>query len=218
MSAQPKPESYFNRKLTVEEYLAFDAASDEKYDLVDGYLKSVQGMAGGTMEQSALNANVIRHLGNALDAKPCRVFDSNLKVRIGHKQKYRYPDALVVCGTPEFDESDTKRTTVLNPVLIVEVLSASSFQRDLNTKFSEYREIASFREYVVIEQVAAEILVYYKQDDGTWLFTPASGLDASVRLRSIDVDLKLKDVYAGVTFPPVVQEVVAAPAVLGETT
>jgi Uma2 family endonuclease len=200
MSAQPRSESYVNRKLTVEEYLAFDATSVEKYDFVDGYLEPALGMAGGTMEQSALNANIIANMHFALRGKPCRVFDSNLKVRIGRKQKYRYPDALVVCGRPEFDEADTQKTTVLNPTLIVEVLSESSRLRDMNTKFSEYREISAFREYVVVEQTSPDIVAYYKQDDGTWLFTPASGMDASVRLRSIDIELHLKDVYAGIEF------------------
>ena len=193
------------RRLTVEEYLAFDQQSEEKYDLVDGFLEPVfpvvEGMAGGTVEQAGLNANVIRQVGNAIDGKPCRVFDSNLKVRIGHKKKYRYPDATVICGDPEFDPDDQRRTTALNPILIIEVVSDSSVYRDRFTKFIEYREIESFREYVLVSQKVPLVEAYFKQDNGTWLFTPIHGLEGIVALRSIGVDLKMGDIFAGIEFP-----------------
>jgi Uma2 family endonuclease len=202
--SQPDPID-LKRRFTVEEYLDFDARSEEKYDLVDGYLEPVLGMAGGTIEQAAINANVIAETHAALKGKPCRVYDSNLKVRIGHKRKYRYPDALVICGQPEFDlddaRPDRRATTVLNPTLVVEVVSDSSEHRDRVDKFAEYREIPSFREYVLISQGEPLVEVFYRQDDGTWLFTPTHGLDGTVTLRSINAKLAMRDLFSGVDFP-----------------
>jgi Uma2 family endonuclease len=200
--SEAEPLDLLKRRFTVAEYLAFDEQSEEKYDLVDGYLEPVLGMAGGTIEQAGMNANIIAEIHAALKGKPCRVYDSNLKVRIGHKKKYRYPDALVICGQPQFDPDDRRRSTVLNPVLVVEVVSDSSERRDRVTKFGEYREIESFREYVLVSQGEPLVEVYYKQDDGTWLFTPTHGLEAAATLRSLGAAVPMGGIYAGVAFPP----------------
>jgi len=192
-----------SRRATVEEYLRFEAQSPDKHEFCDGQIIDT---GGGTIEHSLVIANVIGELGNALQGKPCIVLDSNMQVRIAHKHTYRYPDASVVCGEPQLDTVATGRRTLLNPKLIVEVLSPSTEGIDRGKKFSDYREIPSVEEFVLISSDEPMIEVYYRQPDGVWRFTPARGLESTIALASIGITLKLAEVYAGVTLLPLVEQ------------
>jgi len=192
-----------SRRATEEEYLRFEAESPDKHEFADG---QIIDMAGGTLEHSQIISNTIGELRAALKGKPCMVLESNMQVRIARKHTYRYPDASVVCGEPQLDTAATGRRTLLNPKLIVEVLSPSTEGIDRGKKFSGYREITSFEEFVLISSDEPMIEVYYRQPDGIWRFTPARGMDASISLSSIGVTLKLAEVYAGVTFPPLEEQ------------
>jgi Uma2 family endonuclease len=187
------------QRMTIAEYLDFESAAEEKHEYVDGHLIN---MSGGSEPASLIATNVMRELGNALKGKPCRVYDSNLKVRPGKKLRYRYPDALVICGPTVFDEDDKRRHTVLNPKLIVEVLSPSTELTDRGEKFADYRSIDDFEEYVLVSQAEPMIETFYRQPDGTWLFDAKTGLDAVTRLRSLAIDLLHAEVFANVEFPP----------------
>jgi Uma2 family endonuclease len=121
-----------------------------------------------------------------------------MRVRIGEIGSYVYPDIVVVCGTPELE--DAELDTLLNPTVIVEVLSPSTEMVDRGTKFQRYRSIPSLREYVLVSQDAYHIEHYVRQDDDQWLFSDAVGEAASLELPSIDCTLALADVYAKVTF------------------
>ena len=205
MAAQDK-QIDLSRRYTVQEYFRITRDCEGKYEYDNGRLidmrAEAEAMAGGTFEHSLLIMNCGRHIGNALQGKPCVALDSNLRVRIGNKQKYRYPDVTVACGVPAFAPDDDDRITLLNPTLVLEVLSESSEKFDRGEKFAEYMQIESLREYVLIGQRRPRVEHYYRHDDGTWQFDFAEGTDAVAKLRSIDVELKLADVYAGVTFPP----------------
>src|SRR5690349_8973489 len=108
------------RRYTVEEYLRLEKDATEKHEYRDG---EIVAMARGTYEHSLIITNVIGALWNRLRGKPCRVLESNLRVRLARSVLYSYPDAMVLCGPPQFDPQDVSRTTVLNPRLVVEVLS-----------------------------------------------------------------------------------------------
>jgi Uma2 family endonuclease len=166
-------------------------------------------MMAGTSEPHVLIAtNLIIAIGNALRGKPCRVYGSDLLVRIAHKSKYRFPDVSVVCGPTEFDTVDKgRRLAVSNPVILVEVLSETSEKDDRAQNFEEYRQIPSLREYVLVSQHKPLVEIFRRHTDGSWgilaiMQDPAAALD----LQSINVQIPLTDLYAGVTFPPVPPE------------
>jgi Uma2 family endonuclease len=141
-------------------------------------------------------------LRNHLKGKPCRVYDSNIRVRISRSVLYTYPDATVICGERELDPNDPSGDTCTNPQLIVEVLSPSTEAYDRGEKFSRYRQIDSLQEYVLVSPSSRRIEVFLRQPDGAWLFTAFSRLDASAVLRSVEVKLPLQEVYSGIEFPP----------------
>ena len=187
------------RRFTVEEYFRIERDSTEKHEYRDGEIVS---MAGGTVAHSRIIANCIQTLGNRLRGGPCAPFESNLRVRIARRTLYSYPDVPVICGPPELDPDDTRGETVTNPRLVVEVLSPSTESYDRRTKFDRYRQLESFREYVLVSQDMPRVETFFRHDDGTWVFAVATGPDAVIRLSSLGIDLPLAEVYAGVEFPP----------------
>jgi Uma2 family endonuclease len=127
---------------------------------------------------------------------------SDFRVRLARRPRYVYFDVTVVCGTPAVDPEDTKGETFTNPRLVVEVLSPTTESYDRKTKFDRYREVSSFREYVLVSQDVSRVETFFVQDDGTWGFDVAIGTEGAIRLRSLNVDLSLAEVFAGVEFPP----------------
>src|SRR5947209_11432354 len=111
------------KRLTIDDYLRRERDSLDKHEFHDGEMLA---MPGGTYEHSLIIANVTREMGNALKGTPCRVVQSNLRVRIAHKPLYVYPDVSVICGQPQFDPQDNARQTVTNPRVIIEVLSPTT--------------------------------------------------------------------------------------------
>ncbi len=193
------------RRLTVEEYLELESRSPEvKYEYRDGVIVNMRealAMAGGTVTHCLINANVIAAFNNRLKGGPCRVYSNDLRVRIPRKTLYTYPDAVVVCGNTESELHKTASATITNPTLIVEVLSPSTELYDRGEKFSLYREIPSLREYVLVSQSSPRVETYFRRDDGGWSFGPFEGINAVAKLLSLEIDLPLTEVYAGVEFP-----------------
>ena len=191
----PQPKQQF----TPEEYLRRERDAVDKHEFYRG---EIFAMAGGSAEHSRIIANTIRHLGNRLDRSPRGVFDSNLRIRIPRSSLYTYPDVSVICGPLEYDPLDARRETVLNPTLLVEVLSPSTEAYDRGAKFENYQQIDSLREYLLVSQNVARGETFLRQPDGTWLYTAATGLQASVQLASLKIEVPLAEMYTGVTFPP----------------
>jgi Uma2 family endonuclease len=191
------------RFFSVEEYLRLERDSSEKHEYRDG---EILAMAGGTADHSLILANTIRELGNRLKGKPCRLYESNLRVKIARKVLYCYPDATVVCGPSQFDPQDAHKTTIINPRVIIEVLSPSTEAYDRGAKFTRYREIESFEEYVLIAQDEPSVETFLRQADGTWSFAAYSGRDAVAKVRCLGVELPLAEVYAGVEFAEKTEE------------
>lgn len=187
------------KRFTVQEYLAFERGSAEKHELRDGELVA---MAGGTPEHSLIIANVTGELRNRLKGKPCRVYESNLRVRPPRSERYTYPDVSVFCTDLRRDPLDAEGQTVTNPRVIVEVLSKSTESSDRGEKFRRYLLIDTLEEYVLVAQSNPRVETFLRQPDGTWSFAYHDGLESTARLRSLGVDLPLTEIYAGVTFPP----------------
>ncbi len=183
--------------ISPQEYLEAEYHREFRHEYHDGV---VVDMSGGTVDHSLIIANLIGSLFSGLKGKPCRVFDSNLRVRAIKKNSYFYPDASVICGGVELDKLCRLGETVANPVATFEVSSPKTERFDRTYKFSAYRDIETLKHYCIVSARAPSIECYTRRDDGTWLFTAANELSAHVELPQIDIRLSLADVYAGVTF------------------
>lgn len=190
MSALPK------KLYTLEEYLELDKNSEEKYEFFDG---EIFAMAGGSLAHNTIAANVIRALGNKLEGTACRALTSDMRLKVPLALPYRYPDATVVCGEPVIEDLQGQQV-LLNPQVIIEVLSPTTEAYDLGKKFSAYQSIASFCEYVLIAQDRAHVIQYVRQADGKWLRSEHQGVGAVLELESLGIRLALRDIYQRVNF------------------
>lgn len=179
------------KRVTYAEYLALANDSDVKYEYVAG---EVIAMAGGTVEHGRLIGCAAALLDRALEGKPCIVLPSDLRIRIRIRAAERstYPDLHVVCGPPERDPEDDH--AIVNPTVIVEVLSDSTAGRDRTEKFAAYRRLASLREYVLISQRERRVVLYRRIDNRRWQLDEYVAGDR-VRLESLAIELAVDDQY-----------------------
>ncbi len=180
--------------LSPEEYLAVERRAEYKSEYVDGV---TYAMAGGSERHNLIAANIIISIGVQLRNRPCRVYPSDLKVRVPNSTRFFYPDVSVVCGETSF--ADDERDVILNPVLIVEVLSESTAAYDRGKKFLSYQQIDSLQEYLLVSQDEEIVERYVRQSNDTWLYTKAISLEATLILPSIECEVTLRDIYDKVT-------------------
>lgn len=174
---------------TPQEYLAWEQDQPVRHEYLHG---EVFAMAGASAEHNDIVANLLRELGNALRDKPCRPRGSDQRVKIPETGLYTYPDALVVCGQPQYE--DEKRTTLLNPTVLVEVLSESTESYDRGKKFRHYRSIPSFRDYLLVAQDDVWVEHYVRAADGAWmLYDTLPG--GTIALASCGVELRVDELY-----------------------
>jgi len=186
------------RRFSVAEYLELEDAADERHEYQDG---EILAMAGGSPEQSFIIANFVGEAHNALKGKNCRVAESNLRIRIPHKPRYMYPDASIICGPLQFDPQDPRRHTIINPKVIIEVLSPSTEAYDRGDKFTQYREIQGFDEYILISQDRPNFESFLRQPDGAWSILNFTGLNAAAKIRSLGISIPMAELYAGIEWP-----------------
>ena len=184
MSSQP------TTQLTPEEYLAVERKAEYKSEYIDGVMV---GMTGASRRHNLIAANITREIGQQLRERPCEGYISDMRVRVPSTRLYTYPDVVVVCGEPEFE--DDYVDTLLNPTLIVEVLSESTELYDRGKKFGFYRTIESLAEYLLVAQDECRVEQYLKQPDGRWLLSDYRSPEDLVELSSIQCSLALKEVY-----------------------
>jgi Uma2 family endonuclease len=170
------------------QYVDLVTSSDVRYEFCDG---TVYAMSGGSPEHSGLAANVIQILGSQLSDKPCRVFTSDLRIRVLETGLATYPDVSVFCGTLELDPEDSHTAT--NPVLIIEVLSPTTERYDRDEKFAHYRRIPSLASYALISQEEHRLEVFSRNPDGSW--TLRETRRGAADLSAIGCVLPLEDVY-----------------------
>jgi Uma2 family endonuclease len=182
-------------KMTPEEYLAFERASEEKHEYVDG---EIFAMSGGSREHSLIAGNVVREVGNALLDRPCEVHGSDLKISAAKGTRYHYPDALVVCGEPLVEGK--ARDVVLNPKVVVEVLSDSTEPYDRGDKLRTYIGIATVTDYILVSQKEVRVEHYRRAAGGEWRYRvlgPGDVLDLESVGCAIGVDALYRKVFAG---------------------
>src|SRR5215467_9731674 len=197
----PQSQGYFS----VEEYLALERESEERHEYLDGH---VYAMAGESPEHSDICSNLVSILHLQLRGTPYRVWAKDTKVRSGPEPRSRratkglfsYPDLVVVCGTPQFH--DAYRDVLLNPTVIIEVLSPSTEAFDRGEKFWRYRMWTPLlTDYLLVSQTLPLIEHYVRQADDTWNLTTVRTMEASVYLASVDCTMRLRDVYDRIDFP-----------------
>jgi Uma2 family endonuclease len=176
--------------LSPEEYLASERRSEYKSEYVDGVRYA---MAGGSERHNLIAGNLITELNIQLRAAPCRVYPSDLKVRVPNSKRFFYPDVSVVCG--ETQSADDERDVVLNPILIVEVLAESTAAFDRGKKFQSYQQVESLQEYLLVSQDEFVVEQYLRQEDGHCLYTKINGLDDAITLPTMKCQLALKEIY-----------------------
>ena len=192
MSAVPKV------LLTPSEYLALERKADFKSQFFRGEMFA---MAGASFEHNQIVANLSRSFGNELLHTKCQILPSDMRVAIEPRYHYTYPDAVVVCEEPRF--ADEQFDTLLNPKVIVEVLSDSTEKHDLGRKFSAYRNMPSVESILFVRQDFPHVDVYTRRDDESWLLTRTSKLDDSVAVKAIEATVAMKEIYRNVVFKPI---------------
>jgi Uma2 family endonuclease len=179
---------------TPEQYLAFERNSLDKHEYLDG---SILPMAPSNRWHNLITGSLSAELGRQLRGRPCEVYASNMRLLVSRTGLYTYPDVVAVRGAPEFQGNE--RHTLLNPALIIEVLSPSTEAYDRGQKFVHYRRLESLREYVLVTQDEVCVERYTRQGD-EWLLSELSTLEDSLRLASIDCTISLREIYAKVEF------------------
>jgi len=181
--------------LTPAEYLRLERAATYRSEFFAGKMFA---MAGGSPRHSLIKTNLVSELRSGLKGRPCTAFDSDLRVRVSATGLYTYPDASVICGELQFDDSE--RDTVLNPTLLAEVLSDSTEAYDRGKKFEHYRQVASLQEYLLVSQDTPRVELHSRNPDGSWTPTIAIGLVQTLVLPALGVKLSMAEIYDKVVF------------------
>jgi Uma2 family endonuclease len=190
MSSQPK--TY----ITPEEYLAMERKAEYKSEYFNGEMFA---MAGASERHVLIVTNVVAELRRQLKGRPCNVYSTDLRLRVSPTGLYTYPDVIVVCGQAQF--ADNQKDMLLNPTLIVEVLSESTKDYDRGGKFEQYRSLASLSEYILIDQEKHHLEHFVRQPDNRWLLAETNRIEDTISLSSISCTLALDEVYDKVAMP-----------------
>ncbi|HEY0324200.1 MAG TPA: Uma2 family endonuclease [Pyrinomonadaceae bacterium] len=177
--------------LTPEEYLAIERKSEIKHEYFAGEMFA---MVGANKRHNLISANIIRILGNQLLDRPCNVYPSDMRVKVSATGKYTYPDVVIACEEEKFD--DAENDTLLNPVVIIEILSESTEAYDRGKKFEQYQTIESLTEYLLVSQEPYRIEQYVRQSNREWRYSEYHDADDVVKINVIGCELVIKDVYA----------------------
>ena len=186
MSASLKKQEKY---ISASEYFEIEAAAEYKSEYYNGEMFA---MAGASINHNLIVSNIIIAMGNALQDSPCSVFPSDVKVQIEKAYHYVYPDVSIVCGDIEYAEN--RNDTITNPLVVFEVLSESSKDYDRGFKFSAYKNIASLKDYIIVEQNACHIQHFYKENN-KWILKEFKKLSDSFEIKSVKAELFLKMIY-----------------------
>jgi Uma2 family endonuclease len=184
---------------SVEEYYRLEDLAEVRSEYHDG---QILAMAGGSMSHSQICINLGRELSTRLKGKPCQAFDANLRTRIESSNRNVYPDLSIVCGPVERDPRDPSNGTITNPRVVIEVISPSTERYDRTEKRDHYLKIPSLQAHVLVDQDRPRVEVLTRTQDGRWELRFATGLEVTMKLDAIGVEIPLKEIYDRVEFPP----------------
>ncbi|MBD1828962.1 Uma2 family endonuclease [Microcoleus vaginatus GB1-A2] len=178
-----------------DEYRELEETAEFRNEYRDG---EIVKMSGASINHSRIIRNLSRVLGNLLEGQPYELFHNDLRLWIPRYRRGTYPDVMVIEGEPVFTEG--RSDEILNPMLIVELLSKSTKDFDREDKFRFYRSIPEFREYVLVNQSEFLVAQYIKTESNEWLFREYEGESAIVSFASLGVQMSMSDIYAKVVF------------------
>ena len=184
MNAQPQ--SF----LTAQDYLAWERRQETRHEYLNG---QIFAMTGASRAHNVLCGNLLATLHSHLRGKPCEVYANDMRVKVSETGMYTYPDLVAACGEPRFE--DQAVDTLLNPILIIEILSDSTERHDRGAKFTHYRSLASLQEYLLVSQTECRIEHYLRQPGNHWLLTEYQDLRERIHLNSLGSQLTLSEVY-----------------------
>lgn len=182
-------------RYTPEEYLAREREADFKSEYVGGRIRA---MSGASRAHNLIVTNFVRELSTQLRGRPCETYAADMRVLTRRSYAYRYPDVVVVCGEPRFE--DGHLDTLVNPTLLVEVLSPSTEHVDYGEKLREYRQMETLQAYVFVAQDRMAVELYERRGD-VWVLRDAYEPEHVLRLEAIGCELALRDLYERVEFP-----------------
>lgn len=194
MIAQPQ----VSRTYSPTEYLDLEVAADMRHEYIDG---DIVPMTGGTPDHNQILLNLAGALNFLLRQQPYRVFAADQRLWIPQAKIYTYPDVMAIAG--ELTYQAGRRDTITNPTLIIEVLSKSTRSYDRGDKFAAYRTISTFQEYALVDQYSAHVEHYVKTGSKQWMLQEYDGLDTTLNLASLELELSLGDIYNKIQFEPV---------------
>jgi Uma2 family endonuclease len=186
-------------KYTLEEYLELDHGSEEKIEFWDGHIFT---LAGASVNHNRIQRNAMFALQLKLRGRRCEVFPSDMSLKVPAYSPYRYADLSALCGIPVIEKLG-KQEMLVNPSLIVEILSDSTAEFDRGYKFTYYKSIASFTEYILIAQDRPHVTQFIKQDENNWLNREFNSIEDKFHLASLDCELELSELYQDVEFPEI---------------
>ena len=177
-------------KLTPEDYLAMERSAEYRSEYLNG---EIFAMVGASQAHNLIVTNLVAELRQKLKKRPCKVFSNDMRVKVSLTGLYTYPDVVVVCGEDRYD--DQQHDTLLNPTLIVEVLSDSTKDYDRGEKFQHYRQLESLQEYILIAQQPCHVEHFRRQADNQWLLSETNDQTDTIKLAAIKCELELVEVY-----------------------
>ena len=181
------------KNITEAEYLSFERTADDRHEYYKG---EIYLMSGASFKHNIIEDNLRGTIHAFLKGKKCRSFGSNLRIHIPKNTLYTYPDILIVCDKPQF--VDNEFDTLLNPAVIIEILSPSTGNYDRGAKFDLYREIESLKEYILVDSVTTHLIHYIKNADATWTLSEAKNLTDTFVITTIGLQLPMSEVYSGI--------------------
>jgi len=176
--------------ITPEEYLSLERQAEYKSEYFDG---EIFAMTGASEAHNQIVANLMIEIGTQFKKRPCKVYANDMRVKVSPTGLYTYPDIVAVCEQRHFD--DEQKDTLLNPTVIIEVLSSSTADYDRGTKFEQYRTLDSLKEYILIAQDKYHIEHYVRQANHQWLLSETNDLQDMIELPSIQCSLAVSEVY-----------------------
>ena len=177
-------------RLSPQEYLVLERKSQIRSEYLDG---DMVAMSGGSREHNLIVTNIVGELRAQLKGRAGEVYPSNMRVKISPTGLYTYPDVVAVCGEPQFEDSNVD--TLMNPAVVMEVLSDSTESYDRGLKFGHYRKIESLVEYLLVAQDEYRIEQFVRQSEGPWLRSQISGLKGKIELPAIQCSLDMSEIY-----------------------
>lgn len=189
--ASAEPQAY----ISPEEYLKLERTADDKSEYFGGHMFA---MAGASRRHNLITGNLFASLHSQLSGRSCEVYTGDMRVKVNPTGLYTYPDVVVVCGEPEFE--DTHIDTLLNPTIIIEVLSQSTQDYDRGSKFAHYRSLQSLQEYLLVAQSTIHVEHFTRQPENRWMLEETDAIQNVIELSAIDCRVSLQEMYTRVEF------------------